>query len=113
MKENRKEPLAPVPASTSSRSSLTPEREQRILLAAHYYHEKSKVKGNRCPYCGTEFTAMQDCIRKSCPQCGKAWTPEQKVRLNQDEVAELMRTPIYRPSRSEVQRLLSEAEEHG
>src|SRR5258706_1938876 len=100
--------LSEVADDFPSRSQLTPERLEKMYQAARYYYEWRKIRNNRCPYCHATCPNLKDSLGSHCPHCRKEWASDQKVRLTQDEVAELMRTPIYRPSRSEVQRLLSE-----
>src|SRR5438128_77994 len=111
-KPNRHKEIQPdeTTGAHSFKNKVSEARLERMFQAARLYYEERKVPAKQCPACGTRVPNVSDATRSHCPRCGREWTPDQKVRLTQDDVAELMWTPIYQPSRSEVQRLLSEAE---
>src|SRR5579871_3230250 len=97
-------------SETRSRNRYTPERLERMFQAARLYYEERKVNHDRCPRC-KERIPIRESLGTCCPCCHTEWKPEDKVRLNQEDVATLLSSPIYRISRSEIQRLLSEAED--
>src|SRR5579885_1819821 len=83
-----------------------------MTRAARYYYEKRKFRANRCPSCSRMLT-ISDRVRETCPICDFVWPKEDLLRLTQDEVAELIQRPGAPSTRSDVQRLLTQAEEEG
>ncbi|MCC6728136.1 MAG: hypothetical protein IT208_02230 [Chthonomonadales bacterium] len=112
-------------------NAMDPDRVERIFRAAQLYFEARKLAGKFCGTCQRQVPLSAD-AGGPCPHCSGRWSgvvrrawdmalqPEDRGslcekwdRLTQTDVAAQMSTPQRGVSRSEVQRLLGEAEQFG
>lgn len=90
-------------------------RLEDMYRAATLYYEEGKLVGRRCRNCGFVPEITQNGkVETVCPKCRANWAEgglvEIRERRTQEEVAAEMSSPNRTVSRSEVQRLLKEAE---
>jgi len=90
-----------------------PARREIMFMAARLYYESRKLKRMECPACRRFLPTLRERVARRCPLCRADWAVTELTRLTQEDVAALLESPTFAPSRSEIQRLIGEAQDDG